>query len=130
MLMRFWSKVEFTEHCWLWTAGKHNTNSMPLGYGRFRVKTYVMQAHRLAYELIRAVEIPADLVIDHRVCRNTLCVNPDHMEVVTQVVNAQRQVKIPITHCRRGGHEYTEANTYVNPGSGYRLCRSCIKDRR
>lgn len=89
-----------------------------------------MLAHRVAYELIHAEEIPADLVIDHRVCRNTLCVNPDHMEVVTQVVNAQRQVKIPITHCRRGGHEYTETNTYVIPSSGYRTCRACTDDRR
>lgn len=124
MLMRFWDKVEFTDHCWPWLAGKQNEFTQPPGYGRFQTGRRVMQAHRVAYELTHALEIPADLVIDH-LCRNTLCVNPDHMEVVTQVVNAQRQVKVPITHCRRAGHEYTEENTYVNPGSGRRLCRAC-----
>ncbi len=124
MLMRFWDKVTVTDYCWHWTAGKHNAKRHPPGYGRFQTGRRVMQAHRVAYELTHALEIPADLVIDHR-CRNTLCVNPDHMEVVTQVVNAERQVKVPITHCKRGGHEYTLANTYVYPGSGYRACKEC-----
>lgn len=84
-----------------------------------------MQAHRLAYELIRAVEIPADLVIDHRVCRNTLCVNPDHMEVVTQMINAQRQVKEPKTHCKRG-HEFTEATEYWRFPAGRKPSRQCL----
>jgi len=34
-------------------------------------------------------EIPDDLVLDH-LCKNIACVNPDHLEVVTQQVNVQR----------------------------------------
>jgi len=124
MLTKFWGKVRFTDTCWIWTAGKHGRKSMPLGYGRFRVKSYVMQAHRLAYELIRAQQIPAGLVIDH-LCRVSICVNPDHMEVVTQVVNAQRQVKEPKTHCKRG-HRFTAATEYWRSPPGRKSSRQCL----
>jgi hypothetical protein len=129
MLMRFWNKVKFTDTCWLWERGRQNVNASGHGYGRFQTGRRVMQAHRVAWELIHAEQIPDHLVIDH-LCRIPACVNPDHMEVVTQVVNARRQIKIPITHCRRGGHEFTEANTYVIPSTGYRLCRACKEDHR
>ena len=45
-------------------------------------------AHRVYYERYRG-PIPENMVIDH-LCRNTACVNPDHMEVVTQTENIQR----------------------------------------
>lgn len=32
------------------------------------------------------------------------------------------------THCRRG-HEFTPANTYVNPKAGTRKCRACVAVR-
>jgi hypothetical protein len=36
--------------------------------------------------------------------------------------------KSNITQCPRG-HEYTEANAYIIPSTGHRLCRACIKER-
>lgn len=33
------------------------------------------------------------------------------------------------THCRNG-HEYSEANTYVKPSTGERMCRICVSDQR
>lgn len=33
------------------------------------------------------------------------------------------------THCKRG-HEFTAANTYLNPSSGGRQCRQCDRDNR
>lgn len=33
------------------------------------------------------------------------------------------------THCKRN-HEFTPANTYVIPGSGSRVCRTCTRDRQ
>jgi hypothetical protein len=34
----------------------------------------------------------------------------------------------PLTHCRRGGHEYTPENTYIAPDGG-RHCRMCDSQR-
>lgn len=126
MLTRFWSKVTEIDGCWVWTGAKQNSKFMPAGYGRFQTGRRVSQAHRVAYELVHAVEIPADLVVDH-LCRNTICVNPEHMEIVTQSVNSQRQARPPLSHCKPGGHEMTEANTYLRFWKDGRIrSRACI----
>lgn len=123
---RFWAKVDKTHPsgCWVWTAALCN------GYGMFGFNG--MRAHRLAYiELVG--EIPAGLVIDH-LCRNRACVNPAHMEPVTNRENILRGVGIVAqcaakTHCPKG-HPYDEANTWMSK-AGSRHCRTCknAKDR-
>jgi hypothetical protein len=80
---RFWEKVDKTDTCWLWTG-----SSDRLGYGRFSTWPSVTLAHRFAYELL-AGPIPDGLVIDH-LCRTPSCVNPDHLEPVTQRENLRR----------------------------------------
>jgi hypothetical protein len=40
--------------------------------------------------------IPSGMQIDH-LCRNTLCVNPDHMEVVTNAENGRRGAGAKLT---------------------------------
>lgn len=32
------------------------------------------------------------------------------------------------TRCKRGGHEFTTENTYINPTSGGRQCRKCLRE--
>lgn len=67
--------------------------------------------------------IPEGLVIDH-LCRDLLCVNPGHLEPVTQKENVRRGVGHGAeTHCPQG-HEYTEANTRVSK-KNKRYCRAC-----
>ena len=75
--------VDFKTDCWLWTA-----STVTGGYGRFRYLGKLMLAHRAAYEMLIG-PIPAGLVIDH-LCRTRRCVNPSHMEPVTQAVNISR----------------------------------------
>lgn len=121
---RLWEKVEKTETCWLWTAKKH-----PRGYGHIwsgGSHGRTLQAHRVAYELLKG-PIPEGLTLDH-LCRNTSCVNPDHLEPVTMSVNLLRGDGLPAknarkTHCHRG-HEFTAKNTYTRP-NGQRQCRIC-----
>lgn len=114
-------KVSYIGKCQLWTGaiGSH-------GYGMINDKL----AHRLAYEAVHG-QIPEGLVIDH-LCRTPLCVNVDHLEVVTIAENVLRGESPPArnkrkTHCPKG-HPYDEENTYVNPNTGYRLCRTCQRE--
>lgn len=81
--MRFWSKVIKTEACWVW-QGKPDTG----GYGSFVYEGKNMRAHRLACHL-SGIKLDPSLVIDH-LCRNKLCVNPEHLEQVPQSINVAR----------------------------------------
>lgn len=69
--------------CWLWTGA---TNSD--GYGHLWVDGRWPPAHRVAYEQLIGA-IPDLLVLDH-LCRVTQCVNPSHLEPVTNQVNILR----------------------------------------
>ena len=95
---RFWVKVDKNGPvpaarpdlgpCWLWTGTK-----LPKGYGSFYYlagrRAY---AHRFAYELLVG-PIPADRPqIDH-LCRVTSCVNPTHLEPVTNRENTLRGLR-------------------------------------
>ena len=122
VLERFWAKVRKTDTCWEWTAQRN------WGYGRFALTHRKMvRAHRFSYELHKG-PIPQGLVIDH-LCRNKACVNPDHLELVTNRENVLRgvgtsAVNAKKTHCKRG-HHLSGDNLYVNPRDGSRHCRSC-----
>jgi hypothetical protein len=83
MSERFWSKVDKSGDCWLWTGTITNR------YGRFFLAHGRMTpAHRWAYESLVG-PIPEGLTIDH-LCRNPPCVNPDHLEPVTVQENVRR----------------------------------------
>lgn len=118
--VRFWSKVTFTNSCWLWTGYLHH------GYGSFNpTREENVYAHRWAYEFCVGT-IPNGLQIDH-LCRVRNCVNPDHLEAVTPAINASRSIVATKTHCIRG-HEFTEANTFIR-ANGTRRCRTCQQQR-
>ncbi|MDP9224875.1 MAG: HNH endonuclease [Actinomycetota bacterium] len=83
-------------------------------------------AHRVAYELLVG-PIPEGLTLDH-LCRNTSCVNPQHLEPVTVRENVLRGMGWGAknkrkTHCHRG-HPFDAKNTLRIPG-GTRKCRTC-----
>lgn len=129
MLERFWEKVEIREgDCWLWHGFVGNT-----GYGRFVTKhQHLAYAHRVSYELHHRTEIPAGKQIDH-LCRNRLCVNPDHLDLVTAKVNTNRR---PDAQARREscpqGHPYSGENLALHVDSkGYqrRICIACRNAR-
>lgn len=115
---RFLDKIspEPNTGCWLWTA-----QTSIDGYARFAFRGGQL-GHRFAYEVANGA-IPGDLQIDH-LCRQRCCVNPDHLEAVTQKENMRRGLKGALTtHCPHG-HEYTPENTTDN-GRGGRVCREC-----
>src|SRR3990167_1304899 len=115
-------QVMGVDECWPWvgTKTKH-------GYGIF-FSGKCVTAHRFAYEMAFG-PIPRGLVVDHR-CERRDCVNPNHLEVVTQAENLLRcktglvYLGLQKTSCVNG-HSFTEGNNYRDPRHGHRQCRIC-----
>ena len=110
----FWSRVNKTDSCWLWTGPQLK------GYGKQGSRL----AHRIAYQLL-AGPISDGLDLDH-LCCTPLCVNPNHLEPVTPHENFLRY-RARQTHCRNG-HEFTFENTHIRSSNGARVCRACAVD--
>lgn len=111
-------KIEITDGgCWKWTR------CLIRGYGQVCYKGRRWRVPRLTWELLVG-PIPEGLTIDH-LCRNTTCVNPEHLEPVTMAENHRRRA-LAVTHCPKG-HAYTSENTYVCK-RGMRSCRECKRE--
>lgn len=77
---RFWSKVERTDDCWLWTA--HHAV-----YGSFWFEGRTQSAHRVAWKLTRG-PIPVGMLVMHT-CDTPTCVRPDHLRLGTNTENTR-----------------------------------------
>jgi len=96
---RFWSKVNKTDTCWLWTGAKAE-------YGKFWHEGRVVSAHRLVYEAMRG-PIPDGILVCHH-CDNPVCVNPDHLFLGTASANIDDMLQ-------KGRQGYTGRRGVKNP---------------
>lgn len=101
------------------------------GYGQKWNGSRVVRAHRYMWVLMRG-PIPENLQIDH-LCRVRNCVNPQHMELVTNVENILRgksfsAINARKTHCPQG-HPYSDENTWRGTTRFQRLCKTCVRLR-
>jgi hypothetical protein len=133
------------EGCWVWTGKK-----TPGGYGQIQAGgrgSGMAYVHRITYEIFVA-PIRAGLRIDHTchtkalqdgtcaggvTCRHRACVNPSHLQAVTQRENLLRGNTGPAanaakTHCIKG-HPFSGPNLILRK-SGVRECRTCANARR
>jgi hypothetical protein len=100
--------------CWVWVRCLDQD-----GYAQVTREGRSRRAARVFYE-DHIGPIPDGLVIDH-LCRVRPCVNPAHLEPVTNAENLRRGFAV-ITHCPKG-HPYDEINT--RKANGKRHCRAC-----
>lgn len=123
---KFWASVDKSANCWNWIGwlDSHGYGTLHFGYKHHR-------AHRISFE-IHGGTLDQSMVLDH-LCRNRKCVNPDHLEQVTNVENVMRGVSGPAinatkTHCKEG-HELLGSNLYVDTSckNPKRKCKTCMR---
>ena len=121
-----WERYRVNEvtGCWVWIGSR-----MKNGYARLDGTG----AHRVYYEHFIG-EIPAGLVVDH-LCERRDCVNPSHLEAVTELENNRRRAILAFTgknadECKHG-HPMSGDNLviYVGKNGTKRKCRQCDRNR-
>lgn len=109
--------------CWVWLGPVTKA-----GYGQLWTGEKRITAHRFSYEFYVG-PIPEGFVVDH-LCRNKRCVNPAHLEAVTNIENLIRgngkHVSALLTNVCCRGHELTPDNVSIS--NGCRSCKRCIKE--
>lgn len=125
---RFWSKVNRSGECWIFT-GKTDR----YGYGNMWIKGKWVGAHRISYTISKG-SILKDLIMHH--CDNPSCVNPAHLKDATYKENSEdmvikgrsRNQNTLKTKCKNG-HNLNGDNLSVEPRDGYtaRRCLTCKK---
>ena len=126
---QFWSFVLKTEDCWMWLG------TVREGYGRFWVDGHHVAAHAFAF-VISGGTIPEGYEPDH-LCRNKLCVRPDHLEPVDHPTNVLRGESPPARNARKercdAGHLLEGYNLILWPSAEHpkmRTCRTCHNARQ
>lgn len=112
--------VSTLSRCWAWVGAKTTQ-----GYGTIERDGKLILAHRASLQL-HGLALGENT--DH-LCRNKLCVNPEHLESVTIRENSARGNAPSAIALRTGmcknGHALTGWNVRENRKPGWRRCRTC-----
>jgi len=119
--------VKTSRGCWEIAAARDARGYVRICFKRGRTQRQVL-AHRLFYWKLVG-PIADGLQIDH-LCRNPSCMNPEHMEAVTQAENVSRGIGVSVTNAKKvvcvRGHPLAPRT-----GQGRRkLCAECTRIRQ
>ena len=131
----FWSKVDKSGECWLWTGARN-----PQGYGLFFADGRSMGAHIFSLELALQSNRPTDMDTCHR-CDNPPCVRPEHLYFGTRQQNiddAWERNRFPSGSARPSAkttevdvlamrHEYADGADINDLSEAYGLATSTIR---
>lgn len=126
--INFYSDISYNgTRCWEW---KDRPDSH--GYGQIRIGNKMRLVYQITYRLVKG-PLPEGEEIDH-LCRNTLCVNPDHLQSVTHRENVLRGISPHAKNAKKifckNGHPLWGDNARPFPSRpGHRVCRACISER-
>lgn len=119
MRPRYLYRIDHAESgCWLWTAAK-----TPAGYGRLTFRYQQLYAHVVALKAVGRHR-GKPWVVDH-LCRTPACVNPNHLEMVSNRENTVRGAGCARPICPRG---HLLAGCNLSPAAlarGHRECNAC-----
>lgn len=114
--------------CWIWQACTNGD-----GYGMFMGGGRRQEgAHRFSYKHFRG-EIPKHLEVDH-ICNTPLCVNPNHLQLLTHKQNVMRGSSPSAkyarrTHCSQGHSLDPASGNCRIEKDGRRRCIACVKEQ-
>lgn len=111
------------EGCWEWQSALNGVR-----YPLVVVHRKTLLAHRLALLVFRG-EFDPRCDVDH-LCRNSVCVNPDHLEAVSHRENVQRGESFGrVRDTCRNGHPYVGVIRETH-GRLSQRCLVCDRDRQ
>lgn len=107
--------------CWEWNGKKQSG-----GYGCKQFQGRTVLAHRWVFQMFNGW-LPNSAVLDH-LCRNRACVNPTHLEIVSQSENCRRgratkltaqqvsEIKSLLVNAKQGDRKRIAERFGVSPG--------------
>ena len=117
--------------CWLWIGAWGASE-----YGVINFRGGNTTAHRAIYQFVTG-EFLGSEVVDH-LCKVHPCVNPSHLQAVSQTENllrgdtgkVQQARHAAKTHCKNK-HLLSGDNVHNTFSKGYpeRVCRTCVRER-
>lgn len=125
-VQNFWAKVEKSDSCWNWIAGKTKQ-----GYGKIQVGRVWFLASRFSYMLHNGL-LPKDKPFVLHSCDNPSCVNPAHLWAGTQLDNINDMVSKgrAATGIRSGAHTHPEKWKRGEENSSSKLTSSQVIEMR
>ncbi len=92
------SDLGYSTPCWIWTMADSGSGRGG-GYPRIKLNGRTCAAHKVSFVNAHGY-VPGNKQIDHK-CRNRMCVNPDHLEMVSHTENQKRRSRARQTVSRQ-----------------------------